>query len=144
MESRLSILSPCSSAQSRPKPQEDAGAAEDRNALERGGVGDPFAAKPLRRRRLQPLGKEKGVRVSTSKAKTEPKDTASSSCSSSSPSSGASLCRQPQQRGVRLRPRWRSPWASQGARRGDDEDLQDLALPLGMSFAAVVAHVRFP
>ncbi|KAG1363265.1 hypothetical protein COCNU_11G000920 [Cocos nucifera] len=112
MESRLSILSPCSSAQSRPKTQEDAGAAEGRNALERGGVGDPIAAQPLRRR--PSLGKGKGVRVSTSKAKTVPKDAASSSCSSSSSSAAACLRRQPQKRGVRLRSRWRSPWASPG------------------------------
>ncbi|XP_008796090.1 protein CPR-5 [Phoenix dactylifera] len=139
MKSGLPILSPCSSAQSRPKTLEDAGAAEGRNALELGGVGDPIAAQPLRRR--PPLGKGQGVRVSTSKAKTVPKDAASSSCSPSSSSSSASHRCQSQQRGVHLRRRFRSPWASQGARRGDEEDLQDLALPLGMSFAAVVAKV---
>nr|XP_019708641.1 protein CPR-5 isoform X2 [Elaeis guineensis] len=136
MESCHPILFPCSSAQAPPSPQDAAGRAEGCDAGERGGSGgDPIAAQPLRRRPL--LSKGKGVRFSTSKTERVPKDTDSSS-SSSSPSSSF---RQPLQRGVRLRSRWRGPWASHRRRRGDGEDCHDLALPLGMSFAAVVAQI---
>ncbi|XP_073010599.1 protein CPR-5-like isoform X1 [Typha latifolia] len=79
----------------------------------------------------------KGSMAVTSKAKRGKKDAASSSSSSSSSSLYHS-----RQRGVRLRLRRRAWPANRGGGVSDDGDsVQDLGLPLGMSFAAVVAQV---
>ncbi|RWW34729.1 hypothetical protein BHE74_00056623 [Ensete ventricosum] len=82
-------------------------------------------------RRWQPL--ERGRGVSSSRTRSTERDDASSSSSSS--------CRQRTQRTVmRLRNRIRSLWVPRVCR--GNEGLHDLALPLGMSFAAVVDQVR--
>ncbi|RZS06866.1 hypothetical protein BHM03_00037597 [Ensete ventricosum] len=92
-----------------------------------------------RRRRIQPLTRGRSASFWRAK-RTERDDTSPSSSSSSSSSS--SFRQLPQQRGVRLRKRNRGLWVSPGG-RGGNECVQDLALPLGMSFAAVVAQVQF-
>ncbi|CAL9047130.1 unnamed protein product [Musa banksii] len=86
----------------------------------------------VRMRRWQPL--ERGRCVSSSRTRSTERDDASSSSFSSS--------RQRTQRtGMRLRSRSHSLWLPHVGRV--DEGLQDLALPLGMSFAAVVAQDKY-
>ncbi|KAG6526000.1 protein CPR-5-like [Zingiber officinale] len=89
-------------------------------------------------RRSQPLRSGKGV--ATSRTRRKERDDASSSSSSYSSSSASRFTRKRSKiRGVRLR---------SGGSRGllvfrGNECLQELALPLGMSFAAVIAQVVF-
>ncbi|CAD5169980.1 unnamed protein product [Musa acuminata subsp. malaccensis] len=92
-----------------------------------------------RRRRSQPLARGRGA--SFSRAKRAERDDTSPFSSSSSSSSSSSVRQLPQQRGVRLRKRNRGLWVPPGGRGNDC--VQDLALPLGMSFAAVVAQVLY-
>ncbi|RWW61278.1 hypothetical protein BHE74_00031671 [Ensete ventricosum] len=97
----------------------------------RGRAGGRVDCATVRMRRWQPL--ERGRCVSSSRTRSTERDDASSSSSSSS--------RQRTQRtGMRLRNRHRSLWVPRVGR--GNEGFQDLALPLGMSFAAVVAQVR--
>ncbi|THU57773.1 hypothetical protein C4D60_Mb03t07070 [Musa balbisiana] len=96
----------------------------------RGRAGGRVDCATVRMRRWQPL--ERGRGVSSSRTWSTERDDASSSSSSSS--------RQRTQRtGMRLRNRHRSLWVPRVAR--GNEGLEDLALPLGMSFAAVVAQI---
>ncbi|XP_065000144.1 protein CPR-5-like isoform X2 [Musa acuminata AAA Group] len=96
----------------------------------RGRAGGRVDCATVRMRRWQPL--ERGRGVSSSRTRSTERDDASSSSSSSS--------RQRTQRtGMRLRNRHRSLWAPRVGR--GNEGLEDLALPLGMSFAAVVAQI---
>ncbi|CAL9171462.1 unnamed protein product [Musa hybrid cultivar] len=96
----------------------------------RGRAGGRVDCATVRMRRWQPL--ERGKGVSSSRTRSTERDDASSSSSSSS--------RQRTQRtGMRLRNRHRSLWAPRVGR--GNEGIEDLALPLGMSFAAVVAQI---
>ncbi|URD92285.1 hypothetical protein MUK42_00580 [Musa troglodytarum] len=95
----------------------------------RGRAGGRVDCPTVRMRRWQPL--ERGRCVSSSRTRSTERDDASSSSSSS---------RQRTQRtGMRLRNRSRSPWVPRVGRV--NEDLQELGLPLGMSFAAVDAQI---
>ncbi|CAL9111140.1 unnamed protein product [Musa textilis] len=99
----------------------------------RGRTGEGVDCATVRMRRRQPL--ERGRGVSSSRTRSTERDDASSSSSSSS--------RQRTQRaGMRLKNRHRSLWVPRvGTVARGNEGLQDLALPLGMSFAAVVAQI---
>ncbi|WOL13742.1 protein CPR-5-like [Canna indica] len=90
--------------------------------------------------RPQQLGRVRGG--STSRAKLMERDDTSSSSYSSTSHSPRRQRWQPRTRGVRLKSRSRGLRVSPGGRVGN-ECFQDLALPLGMCFAAVVAQVLF-
>jgi hypothetical protein len=66
---------------------------------------------------------------------------ASSSASSASSYGGSASGRSWLRKGVHLRRRRRRVVAVKGGERAGGGDVQDLALPLGMSFAAVLAQV---
>ncbi|XP_020110283.1 protein CPR-5 [Ananas comosus] len=88
-----------------------------------------------------PLRRSSGDAIA--KAEIRRTGAASPSASSSASSSSSSSSRRsppPRRRGVRLRRRRRALWVARGG-AASDYGLGDLALPLGMSFAAVIAQV---
>ncbi|XP_073005074.1 protein CPR-5-like [Typha latifolia] len=128
-------LLPCSTKSSH-KACDSVGYAAGEGGDDGGGVrGGPSAsgAAPT-------LEKTAGDVIST--VKKGQRDAASSSFSSSSSSPSLYSRRAPPSRrgGLRLRCRRRSSWTPHGSGYGDDS-IQELALPVGMSFAAVIAQV---